>query len=234
MIKPKSATPSVFKNNALGAVLRMLLLSSGLLRKKLMNIGELAEYQIWLNKRFGKVRIRNSRERVWLDMHESLGIRKIHGVELGVAWGYLTYFWIKNASNSVLMWDGFDLFTGLPREWRSSPAGAFSNGGKTPDIPDPRVNWHVGYVEETIQEMTFPQDRDYSIVVFFDLDIYEPSLVAWEKLKSYLKVGDILYFDEAFDADERKLLDESVLTFGDFKFVSANWISLAIKIEALP
>jgi len=230
MKKPKSATPSILTINAMGFVLRILLLGSSGLRKKLMNIGEIANYQIWLRQRFGKVKIRNSRERVWLDMHKSLDGKKIHGVELGVAWGYLTYFWFKNASSSILKWDGFDLFTGLPREWRSSPIGAFSNGGKTPDIPDNRIAWHVGYVEETIQGLTFPHERDYPVVVFFDLDIYEPSLIAWQKLKPLLKSGDLLYFDEAFDMDERKLLEESILTSGEFKFIGANWISLAVKV----
>ena len=88
-------------------------------------------------------------------------------------------------------------------------------------------------MEETIQSLQIPNNRDYSLLVFFDLDIYEPSLVAWQKLKPMLKVGDILYFDEAFDLDERSLLENHILPSGEFEFVSANWISLALEVKSL-
>jgi hypothetical protein len=48
-----------------------------------------------------------------------------------------------------------------------------------------------------------------------------------------LKVGDILYFDEAFDLDERSLLENHILPSGEFEFVSANWISLALEVKSL-
>ena len=233
LVRPKSATPSVFIINVMGVALRLLLLTSSKLRKKFMNLGELANYQIWLKSTFGEIKVRNSRERVWLDMKARINGKKIHGVELGVAWGYLTYFWIKNAPTSILKWDAYDLFTGLPRAWRNSPVGAFSNNGETPKILDDRINWHVGFVEETIQNLQISNNRDYSLLVFFDLDIYEPSLVAWQKLKPMLKIGDILYFDEAFDLDERSLLENHILPSGEFEFVSANWISLALEVKSL-
>jgi hypothetical protein len=231
--KPKSATPSIPAINAIGSVLRILLKSSPKLRKRLMNIGELANYQIWLEEKFGSIKLRNSRERVWKDIDSRVAGKSVHGIELGVAWGYLTYFWITKSRARILTWDAYDLFTGLPRAWRSSPVGAFSNNGKTPNIPDERINWHVGFVEETIQSLEIPSSRDYNLLIFFDLDIYEPSLVAWQKIKPMLKAGDILYFDEAFDVDERSLLENFILTSGEFEFVSANWISLALEIKSL-
>ncbi len=198
-----------------------------------MNIGELANYQIWLEDNFGDVKVRNSRERVWKDIDLEVSEKSIHGIELGVAWGYLTYFWIKKAKAKILKWDAYDLFTGLPRAWRSSPIGAFSNNGETPRILDDRITWHIGLVEETIQRLQISDDRDYSLLVFFDLDIYEPSLVVWQKLKPILKAGDILYFDEAFDFDERHLLEKHVLPLNEFEFISANWISLALKVKSI-
>ena len=230
MKKPKSATPSVPAINLIGSALRLLLRSSTFLRKRIMNVGELASYQIWLTDNFGKVKVRNSRERVWDDLGKSVHQREIHGIELGVAWGYLTYYWFTNSKREIIKWDAYDLFTGLPRAWRSSPVGAFSNGGNTPNLEDSRIEWHVGFVEETIQSLQIPDKRDHALVIFFDLDIFEPSLVAWEKLKVFLQPGDMLYFDEAFDVDERRLLDSYILPFGEFEFISANWISLCLKI----
>jgi hypothetical protein len=210
--KPKSATPSIPVINGIGFILRILLKTSPKLRKRLMNIGELANYQIWLEEKFGHINLRNSRERVWKDIDSKLVEKSVHGIELGVAWGYLTYFWITKSKTKILKWDAYDLFTGLPRAWRSSPVGAFSNNGETPNIPDERINWHVGFVEETIQSLEIPKNRNYSLLVFFDLDIYEPSLVAWEKIKPMLKV---------------------ILNSGEFEFISANWISLALEIKSL-
>ena len=203
------------------------------MRKRIMNIGELANYQIWLSNTFGRVKVRNSRERVWDDLDRAIPQNRVRGIELGVAWGYLTYYWFMNSKKEIVHWDAYDLFTGLPRAWRSSPVGAFSNNGKTPDLEDSRINWHVGYVEETIQELVIPIERDYALAVFFDLDIFEPSLVAWDKIKGFLKAGDMLYFDEAFDVDERRLLDSYILPFGEFEFISANWISLCLKITKI-
>ncbi len=45
--------------------------------------------------------------------------------------------------------------------------------------------------------------------------------------------SDPLYFDEAFDADERRLLDESVLPAGDYSFIGATPIALALRVERM-
>ena len=63
----------------------------------------------------------------------------------------------------------------------------------------------------------------------FDLDLYEPSLFVWNKIKNQLKIGDVLYFDEAFDRNERRLLIEDVLVFGEFQFIGCTVMALAIR-----
>ena len=65
------------------------------------------------------------------------------------------------------------------------------------------------------------------------MDIYEPSLVAWNYLRVHLRVGDLLYFDEAFDQDERRMLTEVILPSGKFKFIGASHLSLALKVLEL-
>ena len=50
--------------------------------------------------------------------------------------------------------------------------------------------------------------RDAQWLVLFDLDIYEPTAFAWEVISAHLRAGDVMYLDEAFDGDERRVLDE--------------------------
>jgi hypothetical protein len=63
--------------------------------------------------------------------------------------------------------------------------------------------------------------------------VYEPSKVAWDWLRPHLRPGDILYFDEAFDADERRLLDDTVLPAGTFDYIGATDMNLALEIRTL-
>lgn len=218
----------------IGQAAVMLFISrSERLSVKFITIAEILDYRKWLEATFGDIRMRTRREAVWADMHQSLGNSRFHGIEFGVAWGYLTNWWISRYSSTLIAWDGFDRFTGLPRKWRNLPSGSFDAGGNTPKINDNRLTWHIGNLEATIDELKIIRDRDYAIFIFFDLDIFEPSLVGWEKMCGHLIAGDILYFDEAMDADERRLLNEFVLPSGRFEFVSANWASLAIKVVVM-
>jgi len=228
-MKPKNAGQSMLPTIIYGTVMRALLISEITTRKFRM-LGEIADYKMWLGNEFGKVRIFNRRETVWLEMTKTLNDQKIMGVELGVAWGYLTWWWVTHFSAGLISWAGFDRFTGLPRGWRNLPKGAFDANGTPPDIQDFRIKWFIGDVEVTIKQMEINRERDYPLVIFFDLDIYEPSLIAWKYLRNHLRMGDLLYFDEAFDQDERRLLNEVILPSGKFEFVGASHLSLAIKV----
>lgn len=157
-----------------------------------------------------------------------------HVIELGVAFGDATRWWLANVGPEVIAsWDGFDRFTGLPRAWRDLPAGAIDAGGTTPDIADDRVTWHVGDFEDTIRMMDAGKIADGRRLIYFDFDIYEPSKVAWDWVKPHLRPGDILYFDEAFDRDERRLLNEDVVPSGSYDPIGATSMQLALEVWSL-
>jgi hypothetical protein len=232
MRKPKYPGKSVLFMTIQSAILTNLF-KYKLVKNKITLLTEMLDYSNWLEANFGKIKIENSREKNWSKISKSLVGDKFQGIEFGVAWGYLTWWWFKNCSSLIGSWHGFDRFTGLPRAWRNFAKGTFDTGGAVPNITDNRITWYVGDIESKVVELKIDTTRSYPLIVFFDLDIFEPSLFAWEKIKSSLRSGDILYFDEAFDTDERKLLNENVLPSGDFDFVSASWLSLAIKVKQI-
>lgn len=153
--------------------------------------------------------------------------------EFGVAWGYSTAWWINHVRHPLFLVDAFDLFTGLPRQWRNYPEGAFSSDGIPPNIPDGRVRFHVGDVVDTFKQADLKRSEGEQWCVLFDLDLFEPSLAVWETISPHLKPGDILYFDEAFDRDERHLLDHHIIPGCKDDFIGATPTALALRVESL-
>jgi hypothetical protein len=228
----RNGAPSRFVIATQYAAARVFALSARV-RRKATNIGEIAGYLSWLREHYGAVTPVPNRERVWERMAQAVGPDPVRGIEFGVAWGYGTGWWLSRISDPRLRWDGFDRFTGLPRDWRDLDEGHFDAQGQTPAIDDSRVTWHVGDVEDNVANLALDRSTPCRLVVLFDLDIYEPSRVAWDYLRPHLQPGDILYFDEAFDADERKLLDEVVLPAGEYEFIAATPMALALQVRAL-
>ena len=136
-------------------------------------------------------------------------------VEFGVAFGEGTRWWMSRITSPAFDFYGFDRFTGLPRAWRDMPAGAFDIGGRPPSFTDPRVKWIVGDIEETVEKFDWESLRGKKVVLF-DLDLFGASLFCFKRLSLSLRSGDLVFFDEAFDADERVLINEYVIPTGLF------------------
>lgn len=150
-----------------------------------------------------------SREKLWATvLREHFNLPWI-GIELGVASGDSTVA-ISKLQNFDLCteWNGFDTFRGLPEPWGDLPKGAFSTSGKPPAIKGEKFHWHIGDVEKTIEELDSELLRKKRVFIIFDLDLYKPSKIAWEKAATFLKSGDVLYFDEAYESDEGRLIRE--------------------------
>ena len=198
------------------------------LKRRVLLVGERAEYTTWVSECFGDSEFFYSRERLWKKMYSLLEKDCQYTVfEFGVAWGYTTDHWLNRYGQSIAVWNGFDRFTGLPRSWRDLQENTFDAGGKTPEILDSRISWHVGDVEECLPQATVGAGPK---IIFFDLDLYEPTLFAWEYLKKDLRSGDLIYFDESFDSDERLIINQNVRHDFELTVIGFTHSAIAFKL----
>jgi len=110
-------------------------------------------YLFWVRSIFVKSRYHYSRDNLWRSVARTIHNSKVETLsvyELGVAFGYTTWWFMKQDLPQIIRWRGFDLFTGLPTKWRNLQAGAFSNDGEIPTIDDNRVTYVRGDVRDTL------------------------------------------------------------------------------------
>jgi hypothetical protein len=217
---------------ALQAMAAHLFRASSTLRTKFMNAGQVADFVQWQQRVFGyQLTIFARREALWERLAQDLNPnRPLVALEFGVAHGYATNWWLRRLAGREVVWHGFDRFTGLPRAWREHDTGAFDAGGKPPAIDDERVHWHVGNVEDTLGAVDLAAARDAQWLVLSDMDIYEPTAFAWKVISPHLRPGDLMYFDEAMDHDERRVLDEMILPSVDCEPIGATALGLGLAV----
>lgn len=194
-----------------------------------IHLGELADYSTWIRRNFGETDIYLNRELLWERVLPHLRVENLTVLEFGVAWGYATNWWLSRLESPTLRWFGFDTFTGLPEGYRDMGPGTFSAEGLKPAINDTRVAWVEGLAEETIPAFEFVRPAQGRMFLFFDFDLYGASLVAWDHFSGSLEPGDILYFDESYDSNERRLLDEHLLPNHRFRAIGATTTALALE-----
>ncbi len=191
------------------------------------NLSDIVSYRCWIESLFPSEKLKWRREGLIDCVFKSIADKDACVYEYGVAHGYLAAYSLPKFVKQIHCWNGFDTFTGLPEPWRELPKHYFDNRGEPPYIPDSRVIWHKGLIEETLTNRFFLNSTRKSIHIF-DLDLFEPSLFAWQTIKDSLRAGDILYFDEAYDEAERSLIQKYVLPFGKFRYIGSTITSLAI------
>ena len=216
-----------------------VLVRSKNLRRLVIDFSSLINYLNWVELSFPGAKFFGTRKNLLRQVSKSQGsdIRLV--VELGVARGALTKWGLKTFRNPNLSWVGFDTFTGLPTDWKRNgdvylAQGAFSTGGKVPQILDNRLSFVVGDVTTTCKQIPkLLHDRiDGKVLFIFDLDLFEPSLSVWKVISPHLREGDLLYFDQAFDSEgERLLIDEHLMKEKIVEFVGRSVIGCVIKIK---
>jgi len=203
---------------------------------RLKYAGEIGDFSSFIFLHFGKVKLRLSREGIWRDIESQLQETVIF-LEFGVASGYLTQWWLDPERLSLreidFSYHGFDTFYGLPSQWRDFPVGTFSTDGLVPQINHDRLTFHVGLVENTFSD-EFVRSINISsqLVIFFDLDLFEPTRFVYERIRALLSIGDVIYFDEARDKDEREILQEYVMRDFEVKPISASYSNIALLVTS--
>ena len=179
-----------------------------------------AQFVFNMHTKYPNAKLFYTREQLWKSFGNSLKNTRWLGFEFGVASGDATKTFLKMPYiKNCLGWHGFDTFLGLPSEWGDLPKGAFSTGGIPPKIKSNLITWHIGSIENTSQVINSIQKLDLNFVLIFDFDLYSATKEAWDVISNYLKPGDIIYFDEAFEADEAQLI---------FEIYEANVIPLSV------
>jgi len=196
--------------------------------------GNVAGYALWCQERGFRPPCYLHRERLWSDAVFPRLTGPTTVIELGVAAGHATRYWLGALPNPDLRWHGYDTFRGLPEGWSRggvefSAPGRFDAGGAPPDIADTRVQWHVGLVEETLPQIDLRAgDR---LCVLFDLDLYAPTAFALDWLGPHLRPGDVLYFDEIYDPwHERRALDEYLDAGHSLTPIGSTGMSAAFEV----
>ena len=131
---------------------------SSSLAKALEISGSVASFTSWQRARgFDGTPGYPTRGRLWHATSPRLRRGKVTVLELGVAAGDATSFWLSMLTNPDLRWHGFDTFSGLPEPWirggvEFARSRTFNRGDRPPDINDERVTWHVGRVGHTLRQ----------------------------------------------------------------------------------
>lgn len=199
--------------------------------------GQSLEYSHWVTREFGSdAFFVATRQQLWRRMISCLPPDcEVTAFEFGVAYGHATRWWMSQSS-PISKWYGFDTFAGLANRWRHFEAGAFDANGEPPQMSDSRVEWVVGKVEDTFTvdriQVSPPQASPGTQRLFlFDLDNYEPTKCVAEKIFPHLEEGDILYFDEAADWDERRVLVEEMdRSPNEIEQIGATPMALALRV----
>ena len=176
-------------------------------------------------------RLFHSREHLWKSFGETLGASEWVGFEFGVASGDATKTFMRMPySRNCLQWNGFDTFYGLPSAWGDLPQGAFSTNGKTPKVKNKIVKWHIGLIEDTRSIIPKLKNLDKNFVIIFDFDLYSATKAAWDAISKFLKPGDIIYFDEAYEKDEERIIHEIYSSNLSLKILGFTAMGIAFQV----
>ena len=179
-----------------------------------------------------------SRHELFGHIATELAERQVLYLEFGVAQGSSIRQWAELLHNPRSALHGFDSFLGLPHDWslEGHERGTFSTGGQPPEIDDPRVQFFVGWFDETLPGYRWPEHE--VLVVVMDADLYSSTATALEYVKPRLIPGSYLYFDQFHHrCDELRafaeLLDENSFLF-ELVAASRDLTNVAFKCIANP
>jgi O-methyltransferase len=203
--------------------------------ENIINIGYLVKTSNWLEK--VDAHIEQDRNRFYEHILTSQGLADtpFTYLEFGVSKGVSLAWWVDHARHPDCRFVGFDTFEGLPEDWGNIPKGAYSAGGKMPDIQDERVSYQVGLFQDTLPGFLPEEPMQEKLVVHLDADLYNSTLFPLVHLAPHLKSGDVLIFDEFFAVSKcshefRAWLDYLSLYKTDYEGIAKNKKEFAVKL----
>lgn len=115
-------------------------------------------------------------------------------LEFGVASGYTLNLLVQALPGRTAA--GFDVFTGLPEDWRSGfPAGMFAQDG-LPEVPGAELV--VGLFEDTLPGYLARETENVALL-HLDADLYTSTRTVLEVVGPRLVEGSVVLFDEYFN-----------------------------------
>jgi len=157
-------------------------------------------------------------------------------LEFGVYKADSINFFSKFLSPHGLEIYGFDSFEGLEEDWVSNefyPAGTFTLNKKTPKVLK-NVRIIKGKVQNTLENFLKEKANKKIIFTHMDMDTYQATKFALNKIKPFLIKGSIILFDNFYNfpnwqQHEYKAFTEE-LSEKEFKYIAFSESPVAIEI----
>jgi len=146
-------------------------------------------------------------------------------LEFGVAKGTTMGVWSGMNQNPRSRFFGFDAFLGLPEDWsKDAPKGTYTCNGVPPEITDPRINFQIGWFQDSLPGFMASYQPANRIVIHNDSDLYSSTLYTLTTLDRIISPETIVILDEFYDVlhEYRALIDYSTAYRKTFKIIAAT------------
>lgn len=120
----------------------------------------------------------------------------VHGMalEFGVATGTTLAIIVENLADRNVY--GFDVFTGLPEDWRTGFTSGTFRQDTLPEVPGAELV--VGLFEDTLPGFLADQPGPVALL-HVDSDLYGAAVTVFDQVGSRLVEGSVIVFDEYFN-----------------------------------
>src|ERR1700738_5222015 len=162
------------------------------------------------------------------------GLIPIDFLEFGVFRGESLRKWCGLNRHPDSRFFGFDSFEGLPEDWIAGwPKGTVSTGGKPPDSCDPRVQFVIGWFQDSLPPFLASFKPKNQTVIHSDCHLYSSTLYCLTTINRFLPTGTIIIFDDFHDPihEYRALSDYSSAYRRDFRIIAATARFRQVAIE---
>jgi hypothetical protein len=154
------------------------------------------KYATWRNSRTPVLHGYKDRFQLYQKLIELEILQAIDFLEFGVSKGESMRWWLTHVPDRESLFFGFDTFEGIPEDWGTRRKGSYTNEGNIPEVSDNRCHFYVGLFQDTLGQFLSKTTLNKRLVVHLDADLYSSTLYCLFALRSHLKCGDLVIFDE--------------------------------------